>query len=240
MKIYCINLKRSIERRARMEAELKKTGLEFEFIDAVDGRTLSEEDLKRKYSHWRTRFRYGIGLTRGEIGCSLSHVKFFDRIIDSDSVGFVVEDDVSFADGARHAFEEVGNFLRHTEGPAIVQLPGLARDLCRGGAEGKSLVRASGAMGTYAYGINPAGARLMKKVFTPVTLPADKYAYVIRHFGLNFFVYNKCVISVDMKGESQVGSDRKRYNGLARLGYKMWRCVGLSLDWILSQKEWVK
>lgn len=238
MKIYCINLKRSVERRAKMEIELRKTGLDYAFIDGVDGRLLSAEALKANYSPWRSRFRHGMGLTRGEIGCALSHVKFFHQVVAHDEVAFVVEDDVAFSEAAREAIEEAAAFLQTVDGPAIVQLPGLERDMRADRMPGAAFVPVLAAMGTYAYGINPAGARLMLKVFAPVRSPADKYGYVIRHYGLKFFVSARRVVFVDDVCESQVGSGRVSYSGLKLLIFKCWRCIGVCLDALLSRREW--
>ncbi len=46
MKIFIVNLKKSVERRQKMEAQLQALGLEAEFIEAVDGRLMSEEERK--------------------------------------------------------------------------------------------------------------------------------------------------------------------------------------------------
>ena len=40
MRAYVINLARSLDRRAHITAELRKTGLDYEIIAAVDGRDL--------------------------------------------------------------------------------------------------------------------------------------------------------------------------------------------------------
>ena len=44
MHVYVINLARSRDRRAHITAELQRAGLDFEFIPAVDGRTLDLSD----------------------------------------------------------------------------------------------------------------------------------------------------------------------------------------------------
>src|SRR5262249_4415431 len=44
MRAYVINLARSLDRRAHITAELQKTGLDYEFITAVDGRELDLDD----------------------------------------------------------------------------------------------------------------------------------------------------------------------------------------------------
>ena len=234
MKIFCVNLPRDVERRKKMEGELEKLSIPVEFIEGVDGRKLTDEELKNVYAKWRTRFRHGKDLSRGELGCALSHVKFYDEMIrGADEVGMVVEDDVSFGEEIFDALCEVERFLKATDDPAIVQLPGLKRDLPQGDAT--DMISVKFAMGTYAYAINRAGAELLKKEFTPVKMPIDRYNYLIKHCGLKFYVYPKIVLSVDMEGESSVGQDRFiKMNAPVMALYKAWRMMGVLIDRVLS------
>lgn len=235
MKAYFINLPRDVERRAKMEGELKKLSIPVEFIEGVDGRRLTSEELKKVYAKWRTRFRHGKDLSRGEIGCALSHLKFYDEVINgADEVGMIVEDDVSFGDGILDALHEVEDFLKSTKEPSIVQLPGLKRDLPHD--EATEMIPVKSAMGTYAYAINRAGAELLKREFSPVKMPIDRYNYLIKYCGLKFYVYPKMVLSVDMDGESSVGQDRFIKMGLMMMIlYKVWRVVGVLIDRVLLQ-----
>ena len=234
MKVYCINLKRSTDRRAKMEAELGNLGLPFDFLDAVDGRLLTRGEKRAAYSHWRALCRHGLGLTAGEIGVAMSHCKFFEKIIANNESGFVVEDDVSFTAASAMVFVEVEEFLKKEAGPTLVQLPGIDRELRSvKGLEGK-FVKVQSAMGAYAYGVNPEGARLLLKFFTPIKQPIDKYDYIIKHSGLNFFVYTKLALSVNMNGESMVGDDRKRYTGWRLYLFRIWRCIGMLIDRVVS------
>lgn len=220
-----------------MESELEKLGLSYEFIDAVDGRLLTSDECNSVCSKWGVRFRHGKDLTAGELGCALSHLKFFGRIIDDNDVGFVIEDDVSIGKNAREAFEKAAEFLRAAKGPTLVQFPGLERDLRR--TDGRHFVKVPIAMGAYAYGINPEAARLLSEAFTPIKMPIDKYGYLIGRCGLNFYVYPEIVLKVDMECESTIEPNRFLVvGGLRKLGYKLWRCVGVVLDRILSMKIW--
>lgn len=235
MRVYCVNLKRSTARRAKMEVELEKLSLPYAFIDAVDGRALSNDERRGLYSSWRTRLRHGVDLQPGELGCALSHLEFFRRIIAENEVGFVLEDDVSFGDEARQAFKEVALFLKDAKGPTLVQLPGLDRDLKRDKENPDLFVKVRHAMGTYAYGVNPEAARLLLEAFTPVKMPIDKYAYLIKRFGLNYFVYPKLVLSVDLD-DSTIGKERfVSSKGARKILFKAWRLLGVFLDRILPR-----
>lgn len=237
MKIYCINLERSVERRQNMQTQFERQSLPFEFINAVDGRLLSENQLAAVYSKWRTRLCHGKDLSRGEIGCVLSHMEFYCRVMENNASGFVFEDDVELTADVKSALEEVESFLDNAKEPCLVQLPGLERDLphCKENCPTDSFIKVSSAMGTYAYGVNSTAAALLLKAFSPIKFPIDYYGYLVKHYGLNFYVYSSKAIAVDMDTESMVGKDRFRtYKGVEWLFYKAWRLVGKTIDRLLT------
>lgn len=92
--IWVLNLKRDEDRRQFIQTQLQAFGVEFEMIEAVDGRSLTEEDLSA-YSENAAIAACGRPLSRGEIGCALSHIKIWKRIIREkiDEV-LVLEDDI--------------------------------------------------------------------------------------------------------------------------------------------------
>jgi glycosyl transferase family 25 len=98
--VYVINLDRSPERLAHMTAMLGGLDVAFQRVPAVDGRKLSEAEVKRLAPDG--------GLFAGEIGCFLSHRECWRRIAaGASSSGIVLEDDVIaspwLADLTKHA-----------------------------------------------------------------------------------------------------------------------------------------
>jgi len=90
---YVINLDRSPERLRHMRAEAARAGLDFERISGVDGEALSAAE--------QDRYRAAAGprpLTAGEIGCWLSHQRFWRAVADGAAPwGLVLEDDVALS-----------------------------------------------------------------------------------------------------------------------------------------------
>jgi GR25 family glycosyltransferase involved in LPS biosynthesis len=99
-----------------MIAELERTGLEAEFVEAIDGASLSEEELAelcdmdvvRKHPSW---------LSKGMIGCVLSHRKAMGLFLQSDySHILILEDDVSLSNGLRSFLSGLrGSHIRDDE-----------------------------------------------------------------------------------------------------------------------------
>ena len=92
MYAYVINLARSRDRRAHITAELKKTGLDYEILTAVDGHELDLSD--------RTiidpAMTYMTPFLSGAAGAALSHLSAYRKIIaDGLDEALVLEDDVT-------------------------------------------------------------------------------------------------------------------------------------------------
>ncbi len=93
MRIFVINLQSSAERRKDIQSQLEKLGLPFEFFNAVDGKTLTEEDLSA-YDGRKRRLFFGKDLSRGEIGCLLSHRAIYRKVVaENIPAALILEDD---------------------------------------------------------------------------------------------------------------------------------------------------
>jgi glycosyl transferase, family 25 len=91
---YVINLARSQDRRAYITAELAKTGVDYEFITAVDGQELDLDDSATIDPSFLTN----IICPPGTAGTALSHLSAYQKIVaDGLDVGLVLEDDVVLA-----------------------------------------------------------------------------------------------------------------------------------------------
>ena len=80
MKIFIISLKDEIKRKEFMSLQCQKLGLDFEFIEAVRGKELKDDEIKAFYKYDKSAFKKQLSL--GEMGCALSHRKTWQRILD--------------------------------------------------------------------------------------------------------------------------------------------------------------
>lgn len=117
--LLLINLARSRERLASARSQLAAAGLEAERIEAVDGRAMSEAELRRIAPPEANAFFKP--LVPGEIGCYLSHVAAAERIVaEGWPVALVLEDDFSLAPRFRETLAELVG--RVAELPDLVRL----------------------------------------------------------------------------------------------------------------------
>ena len=98
--IFVINLKRSPERRASISKQLDTLGLEYQYIDAVDGRQFTPYEVVEKYGEqvFYTNSYNKQRMTLGSLGCLLSHIKFYDLMIENNiPAACVLEDDAELS-----------------------------------------------------------------------------------------------------------------------------------------------
>ena len=92
--IFIINLARSKSRWESISARLDTFSLVYQRVDAIDGKSCDPEKLEQHYSPEINRKTYHRPLTAGEIGCYLSHINCWERIIDSQlDFALILEDD---------------------------------------------------------------------------------------------------------------------------------------------------
>lgn len=93
MHIYCINLERRPDRRARAESQFERAGLAVEFFPGTDGREHTPD---------------GLYVTPSEYGCTDSHVRIWrDIVAKGHKVALVLEDDVELSPNFGSKLEEV-------------------------------------------------------------------------------------------------------------------------------------
>ena len=98
-KVFLINLDKSTERREKCEAELNKYGIPFERVAGVYGNDVPDEEVERVYDSRQNQRRYKKVLGRGEIGCYLSHIKCWQKIVDDGlDYAVILEDDFKLND----------------------------------------------------------------------------------------------------------------------------------------------
>jgi glycosyl transferase family 25 len=97
LKRYVVNLDRSRDRMAWFDRQAVARRFDFVRIPAVDGRALSEAELA--FYHRRCPAQRSVSF--GELGCFLSHIKVWQRVVDgAEPWAFIAEDDLHLARNA--------------------------------------------------------------------------------------------------------------------------------------------
>jgi glycosyl transferase family 25 len=92
--IFVINLPQSTDRKAFMQSQCESMGISPVFIDAVNGKDLSNSEVSQYCNQKKAKQLYGRELLLGEIGCALSHKKIYQKIVDENiPYAVILEDD---------------------------------------------------------------------------------------------------------------------------------------------------
>ncbi len=109
--VFIINLKHSVERKKHMQELCEKYNLNYEFIDAVDGKALTEDEVVNIYSKEKVIQAIGREMSRGEIGVLLSQKSIYQKMIDEDiELAMIFEDDVEFDDELMTIIKNMDSF----------------------------------------------------------------------------------------------------------------------------------
>lgn len=173
MKIYIINLKRSVERRLAITTQCDALGLDYEVIEAVDGRIFSPEELKLHTAEINYAYR------PGEIGCALSHLRIYEKIVeDSLNAALVLEDDALLSTNLSSIIEAVIS-LNNASCPMVTLLTPVNRLIDKPmalGVYGAKIYPVYHATTSHGYIINNLAAKNLLENLYPVWITADKWA----------------------------------------------------------------
>jgi glycosyl transferase family 25 len=186
-----ISLERATDRRAFVRHEFDALGVDYEIVNAVDGRTLDQHAL-RSYSEWRTVYRYGRGLGRGMVACSMSHLRAYERIAAEEIPEVViVEDDVRPRADFPRVLDARGRLPNDWDVVTFHSLFGWATPEPVNEVIIADRYRicsyARNPMGTQAYMINHAAARRLLEVGYPICLPPDELLFRRQPAGLTIY-----------------------------------------------------
>ncbi|MEQ5821807.1 glycosyltransferase family 25 protein [Halomonas sp. SCS19] len=118
--VRVVSLSSEKERRATIKRQLNEKGFEFSFFDAVDLRRSTEESV-------RTFFRKDEistltrEMTRGEVGCALSHMKLYLEISNCNSpVALVLEDDADISRVNKENLSYITSMIENDQADIVI------------------------------------------------------------------------------------------------------------------------
>lgn len=101
MKKYLISLEKDVQRRELFFSQPDTS--DFEIFNAINTMELSQAELEKNFDFAAFKKAYRRDVTKGEIGCTLSHLKVYKNVIEDESIGerdyvLICEDDALFAE----------------------------------------------------------------------------------------------------------------------------------------------
>jgi len=202
IKTYIVNLATSTARKKYMQELLDGYGfIKQEFVDAVDGRVFSPEERAKAFDDRTCYRRYGRYVNGGEVGCTLSHFKCYNRLVQSNEKFILIfEDDITIIRDLNSLdLEKVSEFMAIDE-PRIMFLSG---DYWYW--DNKPITRVFSAVGSYAYFINRTAAQTITKYIARPSNVADDWD-VYKQLGVKLFAVHPYMIDanvIDITSEIQ-------------------------------------
>lgn len=210
--IWVLNLKRDTEKRLFMQEQLDKFGVQYQIVEAIDGRTLRPDELK-PYSKEIALRDFGRELTSGELGCALSHIKMWNQMINEQlNEVLILEDDIHVGRAIFDVLAERENFpddYQHINfSTRAKQVPF--------GEFITDIYRASNHLErpylTSAYLLTMKGAQYLLKLANPLYMPIDNFISIsgIKSYG----IHPKVVVLSEM--DSTIG---RRWDNMPEPGF---------------------
>ncbi|OAT22629.1 glycosyltransferase family 25 protein [Proteus myxofaciens] len=166
---FIINLKENKDRRNIMIEQLKNTALNYQFIEAIRGTDLTEQQIKSKVQDYPDCL-----LTKGEIGCALSHIKIYQKMVDEDiEYALVLEDDAVVPKNLEKTINEIiQQDIKHNRN---VYLLSEVISYIQNKKLHSNIYSAYHACGAHGYLINLKAAKKLLSVLNPIRYEADMW-----------------------------------------------------------------
>lgn len=116
-----IHLKRAEQRCAHVKNVISGLPFEGRIVDAVDGQTITVDEIERHYRRKLHRPSYPFVMSRNEISCFLSHRKVWREILESNlDAALVMEDD---AQPVSSFHDSLDLAVKHIEEAGFIRFP---------------------------------------------------------------------------------------------------------------------
>jgi len=226
-----------------MLKQLDTLKLDYEFFPAVDGRRLSQQELTKLCDFkWMMRYE-GRELSRGEIGCALSHIRVYQRIIKENiPYALILEDDAWLTPAIVPVLQALEKMITPTEFNVYSLSTGDGRT-SRLVVSPYFLKKSSTTFCTHAYVLTRQAALRMVDVMFPVAHVSDPWGWLTKHNIIKLYTVfpqlatqNNIIFKSDIwsDGGRPQNSPKKMIEVVRHKGYRAyWKLfdVVLPLNW---------
>lgn len=210
--IFVINLLRDIDKKNHMAEVLERLNINYHFFEAVDGKQLSNLEIAKIYDQKIARKQRKRDLTVGELGCSLSHLGIYKKMLKEDiKQAIIFEDDAVIEEGFMEVISQINHFpndwelvlLGHIETKYDCKIKRTTINNLSNYYFYQSIAKLYGAHG---YIINQIGAQKIldanQKIYNPIDHFTGDYKFV------NFYAIYPKVVNVNNDLLSSIGNER--------------------------------
>ena len=208
--IYVINMDRSTDRLEEIDGRLRRLGIKYQRISAVEGSKLSYAEIRKE-----TTLPSALFSTKGAIGCALSHKKAWkDAVVRNLNRVLILEDDVilgetNFEERFQRSWEAIpsdweivnlgciagcGDRDKYSLFDWLISAPLLLQDLLMGRSKSRGRLNDLVTVpdvncGSHAYAVTGSAARKMLAWLPVLPLPAHIDMLMSYRFGYRMKIY---------------------------------------------------
>lgn len=211
MKAFIINLDSAHERKITMIAQCDRYGLDYQITEAVNGKALPQEVISAVTADYPT-----CALTRGEIGCTLSHLNIYSAVIrEKLECALILEDDAVITEEITQWLSAIEKSISRTR-PEIYILSGIDaynKWITKSISDRLTCYRMINGSRSHGYIINKPAAEALIRTNLPVRFEADRWPLFRDICGVSVWCLEKEIIGtsdIDKNG-SVLNSERIVY-----------------------------
>lgn len=206
MNIFVINLKEKTQRRESMREQLEKIGLSYQFIDAVNGKELSDFVLESLVYDYPDCY-----LTKGEIGCALSHLTIYKKMVKENiEHALILEDDVIVPKNILNCIQNI-KILDHKNKPNVY-LISKVNSYIENVKIAHNIYKVDDAYCCHAYILNKKAARELSKIQKKIKYESDQWGLLMLLYNVNVYcIVPHMIDSIDIdKNDSSLEKERSK------------------------------
>lgn len=235
MKIFVINLPENSARLEAMNRQLQSMDLAYEILPAVRGKSLTPEERRRDYDEKRCFHTFGQQLGAGLLGCALSHIAIYRKVVEENILhALVLEDDAWLNPNLPQLLNAIEKQFSADQSSIILLSWAISvKQPYRRLWAGYGLQPVRSAQCTHAYVVTRAAGKALLEALYPVHAVPDCWDWIIKHGVAEVLAVTPPCITSDLAFDSDVapemqqmiGSWTMRYRILRKLSRVWWRAV---------------
>jgi len=228
VKIFVISLAGAVVRRESIERQLRLLQLDYEIVPGVLGRGLSPQEREEHCDDVRFRRLYGGSITAGHLGCSLSHIAVYRRMVEgSINHALVLEDDAWLNPNLPQLLQAIGCAFSPDDEDVILLSWAIAtsRKFCKRVWSSYDVVGVRNALCTHGYVLSRAAAERLLAVLYPVRHNADCWTWLRRHGHVRVLAVAPTCITLDLSMESMIAAEVTKMNNDRSRRQRPWQKV---------------
>lgn len=239
MKIYIISLERDVEKRSVISKKLDSLNLDYYFVDAILGKRLSKDYIDKLELAGKV-IKRNYKPTPGEVGCTLSHIKAINIMIESGDDWCCILEDDAILDGRFKKF--INEFYESDHAKSTLYILGgqeglfpekfISKSLLNtkliGEQKFSKIVKSEKYVNrTCCYVISKEFARKYKKFSCSRFFLADDWDLLKNnHIFSDMYLSNFVCHPIDLS-QSSIENERKEYTSKGEKGIKVTKLYGL-------------